>query len=136
MKEDDFYTEAHLFVAAIRVTEHRKNTPPSMDEICELLSISLEQGHRISRKLTDLQIIKLADGTYGTRIFIHDHLKLEEIPRDEPEEKLEHELEKFQKSRNKNIKRIATIQAQQEDKKKNLFAELEKQLQQGMKKKP
>ena len=41
MKDLDFYTSCHLLVAATRVLEYQKGRPPNIDEVCEMLSISL-----------------------------------------------------------------------------------------------
>ena len=45
------YDEAHLFVAAIRILQHKKNSAPPIEEVCELISISVEAGLSVSRKL-------------------------------------------------------------------------------------
>jgi len=124
----DFYTEAHLFVAAIRVLEHQKKTPPSINDICDALNISLEHGNSICRKLFERTIINLVEGPYGARLFIADHLKLEEIPKGEKEDKLNEELKRFQEQQKQLSQKIESIQAQQTEKKKSLFAELEKKL--------
>jgi len=124
----DFYTEAHLVVATIRVLEFQKKAPPSVNDICETLAISLEHGHRICRKLFELSAINLVESSHGLRLFINDHLKLEEIPREKIEDKLNEELRQFQQQQKQISQKVETIQAQQTEKKRNLFAELEKKL--------
>ena len=94
-KVDDFYSNAHLTVAAIRVCEHRHSTPPSLEEICDTLSFSIEKGSLILRKLKEMDIIDVVKGSFGDRFFIRNHLKLEDIPRGQEENKLEEELKKF-----------------------------------------
>ncbi|UCF92362.1 MAG: hypothetical protein JSW39_29535 [Desulfobacterales bacterium] len=131
----DFYTKAHLVVAAIRVGEHQKSAPPSLDQVCRLISFSMEQGNFICHKLEEMGIIEIVEGSYGTRLFIRDHLKLEEITRDENDSRLENELKKFQESQKALTKKIRTLQAEQAEKKKNLFAEMEKKLKDELEKK-
>jgi len=128
MTQSDLYSEAHLAVAAIRILEHRHSRPPSIDEVCECLAFSLEKGNQICRKLHEMEVIRLFDGAFGTRITIGDHLKLEEISREEEEDRLADELRRFQESRKQITQKVESIQAEQAEKKKSLFAELEKKL--------
>ena len=79
MTAKDLYSEAHLVVAAIRILEHQKKTPPSIEDICTALSLSVEQGNFLCRKLEMMEIIKVVEGAFGTRLFILNHLKIEEI---------------------------------------------------------
>lgn len=135
MKNIDFYSNAHLIVAAMRVLEHRNSAPPSIDEVCRSLSFSLEQGNLICRKLEEMGIIEVVEGAYGTKLFIRDHLAIEKIPKTEKVSKLEQELQKFKNTKKDYTKKIESFQTEQADRKKNLFAELEKKLKQGLDKK-
>ena len=128
MKKTDLYTHAHAFIAGIRVCEFRKAGQPTVDDVCDLLSISPEQGHHICNKLKELKVIECVEGAFGIRLFIRDHLKLEEIPRGETGSSMEQELQKFQDSKKEFSKKIESIQAAQAEKKKSLFAEVEKKL--------
>ena len=134
-KNKDLYTDAHLFVSAIRVCEHQKNTPPSLEDICRVLSMSIEHSSYISRKLKQMGIIDVVEGSYGDRLFVRNFLKIEEIPRDDSETKLEEELKKFRESQKGLSQKIESIKIQQAEKKKNLFAEMEKKLKQELDKK-
>jgi len=130
MKNTDLYSNAHIVIAAIRVLAHQKNTPPSIEDVCQSLSFSLEQGNFICNKLQEMQIIEIVEGSYGTRLFIKNHLKIEDIPRGDKVSGLEEELKKFQSSRKDFTKEIESFQAKQAKKQKDLFAELEKKLKQ------
>ncbi|MBC8431698.1 MAG: hypothetical protein H8D96_07235 [Desulfobacterales bacterium] len=131
MRNTDLYSNAHIVVAAIRVLAHQKNAPPSIEDVCQTLSFSLEQGNFICNKLEEMQIIEIVEGSYGTRLFIKNHLKIEDIPRGDKVSGLEEELKKFQSSRKNFTKEIESFQAKQAKKQKDLFAELEKKLKQG-----
>ncbi len=134
-KDKDLYTSAHLFVAAIRVFEHQHNTPPTLEDICRVLSMSIEHCGYLSRKLKEMGIIDVVEGSYGIRLFIRDFLKIEEIPREDDKSKLEEELKKFQESQKGLSQKIESIQTQQAEKKKTLFAEMEKKLKKELDKK-
>lgn len=134
MQSEDFYTQAHLITAAIRVLEHRHTTPPSVEQMCEALEFSLEQGHRICNRLKEMKIIDIAAGAFGTKLFIVDHLKIEEIPRGASGSSMQEELRKFQDSQKGLEKKVEAIRAAQEEKKKSLFADIEKQFKEKSKK--
>ena len=129
MKEIDLYTKAHLVVAAIRILGHQADVSSSIEKVCQMISFSLEHGNLICKKLDELGIIEIVEGAYGTRLFVKDHLKIEEIPRGAGENKLEEELKKFQSSKKDLSKKIELLKAKHAEKQKNLFAELEKKLQ-------
>jgi hypothetical protein len=80
-------------------------------------------------------IVDNVEGSFGNRLFIRDHLKIEEIPREDDENKMEQELKKFQESQKGLSQKIESIQAKQAQKKKDLFAEMEKKLKQELDKK-
>ena len=134
-KSKDLYTSAHLFISAIRVFEHQNNRPPTVEDICRVLSMSIERSSYLSRKLKEMGIIDVVEGSYGNRLFIRDFLKIEEIPRGDDKSKLEEELKKFQESQKGISQKIESIKTQQAEKKKSLFAEMEKKLKQELDKK-
>jgi DNA-binding IscR family transcriptional regulator len=131
----NLYKTAHLFVSAIRVWEYQNDTPPALEEISQMLAMSIERTSYICRKLKEVGIVDSVEGSFGNRLFIRDHLKIEEIPREDDGSKLEEELKKFQESQKGLSQKIETIQAKQAQKKKDLFAEMEKKLKQELDKK-
>jgi len=134
-EQKDFYMQAHLMVAAIRVFEHKNSRPPTIEELCQTIEFSVEKGNFICRKLEELEIVEAVEGSYGTRLFVRDHLKIEDIPRGESENNFEEELKKFQDDRKAISQKIETFQAEQKQKKKDLFAEMEKKLKKELDKK-
>lgn len=134
-KSKNLYAIAHLFVSAIRVCEHQMNKPPTMDDISKILMMSIERTNYVGRKLKKLGVIDSVEGSYGNRLFVRDHLKIEEIPRDADGTQLDAELKKFKDSQKALTEKIENIQAKQAQKKKNLFAEMEKKLKQELDKK-
>jgi DNA-binding transcriptional regulator GbsR (MarR family) len=134
MKENskDLYTSAHLFVSAIRVCEHQMSAPPSLDDIAQILVMSLERCSYVCRKLNELGVIESIERSYGNRLFVRDHLKIEEIPRDVDGTQMEAELQKFKESQKAISEKIESIHAKQAQKKKDLFTEMEKKLKQEL----
>jgi hypothetical protein len=128
MKAKSLYEQGHLVVAAIRVLEHQRKVPPSVEDICSCLSLSTEQGHRICSRLQEQMVVEVVRGAYGTKVFLRNHHLLEELPKTEDASGIADEVKKFQESRKGMDERIAAFKAQQEEKKKNLFADLDKKL--------
>lgn len=128
MQHIDFYTTAHLFVSAIRILEYKDKAAPSIEDVCRIISCSLEQGNLICNKLVEREIIDIAEGAYGTKLYIKNHLAIEEISKGAKESGFDKEIKKFQQNKNKISQKIKSFQAEQAEKQKNLFAELEKKL--------
>lgn len=128
MNHANLYSSAHLIVAAIRILEHRNSSPPSVENVCDTLSVSLEQGNLLFRKLEELEIIEVVEGPYGTRLFVRNHVMIEEIPKDSKKSGIEEEIKQFQNTKKDYTKKIESFQAKQAEKQKNLFAELEKKM--------
>ena len=135
MQSINYYPNAHLVVSAIRVLEHQKSTPPLIEDVCRMLSFSLEQGNFLCKKLEEMGIIEVVEGGYGNRLFVKDHLAIENIPRQGQESRLDEALKAFQSSRKGYRDKVAAIKADQEKKKQSLFADLEKKLKQDLHKK-
>jgi DNA-binding Lrp family transcriptional regulator len=135
MKSNDLYTTAHLFVAAVRVLDHQDGAPPALETLCRLLNYSEEKGSYLLNRLKDLGIIDTVKSGFNDRIVVGNHLAIEELPRDIEESRLEQELKKFKKGKDAMQEKVATIKAQQDQKKQDLFAEIEKKLKQKMEKK-
>jgi hypothetical protein len=107
-----------------------------LDDVCRLIGFSTEHAGIISRRLEDMGIIEAVQGSFGSRLFVRDHLKLEDIPRGEFGRKLQDEVKKFQDTQRSFTQKIESLQAEQAGKKKNLFAEMEKKLKAELEKKP
>ena len=135
MKPTDLYTTAHLFVAAVRVLDHQNGAPPALEAVCRLLDISEEKGSYLLNRLKELAIVDTVKSGFNDRIVVADHLAIEDLPREAEESRLEQELKKFRKGKDVMKEKVASIKAQQDQKKQDLFAEIEKKMKQKMEKK-
>ena len=61
MKTNDLYTTAHLFVAAVRLLDHRDGAPPPVESVCELLNYSNEKGSYLLNRLKELGIVETVE---------------------------------------------------------------------------
>jgi hypothetical protein len=131
----DAYSEAHLFVAAIRIRHHQLKTPPSLEDVCEFLNVSVEAGGAVCRNLQRLGIIETMEDPFSLRLSVTNHLEIEKIPRKPVEENsLARELEKFQSMKGDMNKKVATIQEEMKKKKQNMFADIEAKFKKEMEK--
>ena len=135
----DAYTEAHLFVAATRILQHRHGCPADIEEICAMIGISSELGHTVCRKLEKLGIISTLADPFSIKVLIGNYLAIEDLPRKPLEENaLARELEKFQAEKKNSDQKVAAIQAELAKKRQNLFNDIEAKLKKeiGKQKKP
>lgn len=131
----DAYTEAHLFVAATRVLHHKGGCPPALEEVCDLLAISVELGHTIARRLEKQGIVQTLADPFSVKLAVADHLEIEKLPRQQTEaNSLARELEKFQSEKKTTEQKVATMQAEMAKKKQDLFADIEAKFKKEMEK--
>ncbi len=135
MKPNDLYTTAHLFVAAVRLLDYRDGAPPALETVCRMLDYSDEKGSYLLNRLKEQGIVSKVKSGFNDRIVVADHLAIEELPRETEESRLEQELKKFKKGKDVMKEKVASIKAQQDQKKQDLFAEIEKKLKKKMDKK-
>jgi len=133
MDKNNIYTKAHLVVAAVRIWEYREANPPTVENICDMLSLSVEEGNRLCRKLKEHEVIDIIEKAGEARVFILDHLKLETLVGIKDSRRLDDELENFKKSRAEQSLKIEAIKMEQAEKKKKLHEILEKQLRENIK---
>jgi hypothetical protein len=122
----DTYTEAHLFVAAIRVLQHLNGSPPRIEDVGGMLRISVESAHTTCRNLKKLGIVESFEDPFAVKLAVANHLEIEKIPRQAAQENtLAKELEKFQAGKKDLDQKIAVIQAEMAKKRKEMFAGLD-----------
>ena len=131
----DAYSEAHLFVAAIRVLHYQKASPPNVEEVCSLLGFSDETGHGLCRKLHGLGIVEIFADPFSVKMAVANHLELEKLPRtEEAKDALAKELERFQAEKKNIDQKVAALQAEMARKKQDLFADIEAKFKKEMEK--
>lgn len=131
----DAYTEAHLFVAAVRVLEFQKQSTPSVEDICTMLGFSIENGHRLCRKYQREGIVKVVEDPYSQKVAVADHLAIEQLPKSTAEESsIEQEVKKFQEAKRQSDKKVADIQEELEQKKKDMLSDIEAKFKKEMEK--
>lgn len=131
----DPYHEAHLFVAAIRILYHKKHSPPTIEEVCSTLGVSVESGLATCRKLDKRNIIELSEDPFSIKLGIADHLEIEKLPREtKKEDGLSRELESFMAKKKDMDKKVEEIQADLKKKRQDLHGGIEEKLRKEMEK--
>ncbi len=122
------YDKAHLVAAAIRVLTHTQKTAPTLSSISDLLGISQEEIAWIVHVLSTHDIVTGVTAGSITRYFLADVSKIESLPKQSTETQLDQELAKFKNARQEMESKAQTILAEQAEKQKSRFAEIEKKL--------
>ncbi|MFW6081520.1 MAG: hypothetical protein ACOC7W_06370 [Desulfosalsimonas sp.] len=128
MKVNSLYKEAHLFVAAVRILEYRNDSPPAVEDAAGLLSISAEEAGRLCRKLKSMGIIETVEKSGEIRLFVGDHLRIEDIEDRPAQSSISVELEKFRKQKQDERKSLHDLKEGQQQKRKKVREEIERQL--------
>jgi hypothetical protein len=126
------YEQGHLMVAALRLFIHREGRPPSVRDLSDMLEISTETGHYLCNRLEHLGAVKVIEAAFDEKVYLADHLKLEELPKEEKASTFEAEVQEYKEGRERQQEEIKQRRALHEDKKKDLFSDLEKQLKEGL----
>jgi hypothetical protein len=125
METKSLYLEGHLVLAMIRILDHKNKMPPTISATAEGLDFSLEQTNLICLKLKEKGIIDMVEDAYDVRLFIKDHLLLEELEKDGQEDRMQKALAEFQEKKKGLSTRVEQIQATQQAKQQKLFSELD-----------
>ncbi len=121
----DLYSQAHLFVSAIRIHEHLHLQPPSLKGLSETLRVSEEEISRVSRRLEEQGIISVVVSGADARFAIRDHRLIEDLPRDVEAPRMEEEITQFKSRQETRFRGIEESLAKKGDK-SAVFSELEK----------
>jgi len=131
----DPYNEAHLFVAAMRILHHQKQSPPTIEELCSFLAISVESGLLTGRSLKKLGIIEISEDPFSIKLSIDDHLGIEKLEREtKSEDSLSSELEAFMSKKKDMDKKVEAIQADLKQKRQEMHGGIEEKLRKEMQK--
>ncbi len=95
------YNEGHVFVAAVRVLEHKESRPPTVEEVAALLGESREIAYHLARGLAEKGVLRLLTSPFDTHVEIADHLRIEELPRGESGPGFEEDLREFREKKKK-----------------------------------
>lgn len=118
-------------VSAIRILEHQTGKPPTVEDVCGMLMLSLEQGNLLCKRLHDAGVISREEGAFGVRLMVEDHLKIESLPKEAVGPSLQEEVARFRKTQQSAQEKIEAFQAKKAQEKKALFAKIEEQLKKG-----
>ena len=135
MDKKDLYSTAHLMVAGIRVLTHQKQMPPDVETLARTLAFSVEECLFYCRKLQKLEIIEVVEGAFGTKLFVKNHLAVEDLPKTVDDAPIKNDIDKFMTQKQDQFKEIESIKAKQDQKKKDLFSDIEQKLKEKLNKK-
>ncbi|HOJ13253.1 MAG TPA: hypothetical protein PLT69_02000 [Deltaproteobacteria bacterium] len=123
----DLYSQAHLFVAAVRVHEHVHGRPPSLGDLSGILGVSEEELSLLSRRLEERGIVRVIASGGQERFTTGDHTRIENLPRSAEAPALEDEISRF-KARQETRMRDLEAALKGSPDKRSVFSEIEKAL--------
>lgn len=127
------YDEAHLITAAIRILLYQKQSPPTIEDICLLLDISVEAGLSTCRSLEKSGIVEISQDPFSIKISIANHLNIEDLPKTmENNDSLAKELKQFMNKKQAFDQKVDAIKADLKQKRQNLHSDMEEKLKQEM----
>lgn len=124
----NLYQKGHILLAAIRIFEFEHEYAPDTDDLLAFLGVGREDLEHVVRRLEGLGVITVASAAGARRLFIRDHLKLEELKDADKGPSLEDEVARFKEEQNKIGDKVTKMQAEQKARKQDKFAEMEKKL--------
>ncbi len=127
MENKSLYNQAQLLTAGIRVYEHLNKKPPDLKELAIFLNLAPEKVAIICNELEHSGILGFIKSGSKEALYIKDHKKIEELPREELETDMENEIAKFKELRSRHMveieKRLNT-----HDKKSEKYRDIDKAL--------
>lgn len=124
----NLYQKGHILLAAIRIFEFENEYAPDIDDLLAFLAVNRENLEHVIRRLEAQGVITEAGSAGARRLFINDHLKLEELKDADKGPSLEDEVARFKEEQNKIGAKVIKMQQEQKVHKQDKFAEMEKKL--------
>ncbi len=128
MTKYSLYDQGHLVVAAIRVLAHQRKKAPVLADVCHMLGMTEEAAGLICRRLASAGVIETVTAAYDGRLVVLDQLKLEQLPKTDQQPALQAEIDQFRSKRDQLKDKVEAMRVQQKEKRKDLFADIEKKL--------
>lgn len=123
------YQKGHLLLAGIRIFEFNNEYAPDIEDLQHMFaSFSREDLEFVVRRLESMGVLSVVGSAGSRRIFIGDHLKLEELKDADKGPSMEDEVAKFKEQQSKIGEKVTQMQAEQKNRKKDLFADMEQKL--------
>lgn len=125
----NLYQKGHLLLAGIRIFEFNNEYAPDIEDLLQIFAgVSREDIEFVVRRLEGQGIVSVASAAGARRIFIRDHLKLEELKEMEKGPSIEDEVAKFKEQQSKIGEKVTQMQQEQKSRKKDLYADMEQKL--------
>lgn len=89
------YEKAHLIVAAMRVLGHTKKGAPDEADIAGLLDWPVETVRTGLRHMEEQGVVTIVRTPFEARVELADHLRMEDLPRENAEPTMSTEVKEF-----------------------------------------
>lgn len=134
MDKQSPYYQAHIVAAAARLMQHKTGAPPTASEIAKELGQNIEDVIHTVNSLCRMGVLETVASATGDRIFVADPKPIEDLPRERQAAGMEKDIEKFAAEKKAALSRIESLAKGEGARKKDLFAAIEEQLKEQVKK--
>jgi DNA-binding MarR family transcriptional regulator len=134
MKESySLYEEAQIFLAGVRLFQHREERLPSLKELADFTRFSVESVHHLCNRLEKLGAVARIRGAFDDRVSLEDPLKVETLREQEESPDMEDDIKKWKEQRENTVREVEKKLSPDAGKKEreDFFAEIEEKLQKG-----
>lgn len=137
MAANTIYQKAHLLVAGVRVFSHKEKREPTAEDLAKFLGMSLEDVLHVLHKLIDRGIVQLVPSAFKDVVYLQDYTAIETLAEEGEGPTV---AEKFKEAEEAKDEKVSEIQGRfspkfEDQRKKDLFADLGEKLKSGGKSK-
>ena len=110
--------DGHLIVAAVRILEHREQTPPGHEAVAELIRMPVEALRLKVAALEELGILQRVESALDTHVEVRDHALLDDLEPTAESSAMEEDLADFDRRKQQEADRMARLFADGDHEKK------------------
>lgn len=101
--------EGHLLLAGIRVLAHRGGTPPTVDQLVELLGMAPEMVRLKLEALHEAGAVVVVDSAYERHFEVGDHTVVDDLVADADRAGMDEELADFDRRKQEEKDRMSKL---------------------------
>ena len=127
------YEEAQVFLAGVRLFQHRERRLPSLDELAEFTRSSRESVHHMCHRLESLGAVERIRGAFDDRVCLKDPLQAEALRQEEDAPRMEDEVRKWREQRETSLQNVEKMFSEDfgKEKRTELHTQIEEKIRQG-----
>jgi len=90
------FEQGRLIEAAVLLHAHREKTPPTPEQLAEMLGLSVEAVHHVLHKMAEIGAVRILSGAFGDRVLLDDYRRIDELEGQDAKPGIDDEVAAFQ----------------------------------------